>query len=192
MVKVFLSQPMKGKSVIQITKERHVIIQEVEELKGKVKIMDTIFEDFDGATPLKFLAKSLMVLADADIAYFASGWEDARGCVLEHEAAKRYGIPIMYADEPKGLGFGEALALCKSGKRITRKGWNGKGLEVVYQKAYPQGIPCNTQTARAWGMKEGDLFKCDPYLQISTVDGSHSMWVPSIRDCLANDWEVVS
>ncbi len=86
--------------------------------------------------------------------------------------------------------FGEALRLLKQGKRMTRRGWNGKGLSVVYQKGYPQGIPCNKQTAEAWGMNEGDLFKCEPYLQISTVDGSHAMWVPSIRDCLADDWVI--
>ncbi len=49
---------------------------------------------------------------------------------------------------------------------------------VVYQKGYPQGIPCNKQTAEAWGLNEGDLFVCNPYLQIRCVDGSHSMWVP--------------
>ena len=86
--------------------------------------------------------------------------------------------------------FGEALRLLRQGKRMARRGWNGKGLSVVYQKGYPQGIPCNKQTAEAWGMNEGDLFKCEPYLQISTVDGSHAMWVPSIRDCLADDWVI--
>lgn len=86
--------------------------------------------------------------------------------------------------------FGEALRLLRQGKRMVRRGWNGKGLSVVYQKGYPQGIPCNKQTAEAWGMNEGDLFKCEPYLQISTVDGSHAMWVPSIRDCLADDWVI--
>ena len=40
-------------------------------------------------------------------------------------------------------------------------------------------------------MNEGDLFKCNPYLQIKQVDGSHSMWVPSIGDVLAEDWIVV-
>ena len=75
------------------------------------------------------------------------------------------------------IRFGEALRLLKQGKRMTRKGWNGNGLSVAYQKGYPQGIPCNKQT--------------EPYLQISTADGSHTMWVPSIGDCLADDWEVV-
>ncbi len=89
------------------------------------------------------------------------------------------------------FNFDEALKYLKRGFRLTRKGWNGKNLSVVYQKGYPQGIPCNKQTAEAWGMKEGELFKCEPYLQISTVDGSHAMWVPSIRDCLADDWEFV-
>ena len=32
------------------------------------------------------------------------------------------------------LDFGEALKAVKAGKKITRQGWNGKGLFVVYQK----------------------------------------------------------
>lgn len=90
-----------------------------------------------------------------------------------------------------GMTFGIALELLKKGNKVARKGWNGKGMLVVYQKGYPDGIPCNKQTAEAWGMNEGDLFKCNPYLQIKNVDGSHSMWVPSIGDVLSEDWIVV-
>lgn len=89
------------------------------------------------------------------------------------------------------FNFGEALKYLKRGFKVARKGWNGKGMFVVYQKGYPQGIPCNKQTADAWGMKEGDSFICNPYLQIKQVDGSHSMWVPSIDDVLAEDWMFV-
>ena len=89
------------------------------------------------------------------------------------------------------MTFGIALELLKKGNKVARKGWNGKGMFVVYQKGYPDGIPCNKQTAEAWGMNEGDLFKCNPYLQIKNVDGSHSMWVPSIGDVLSEDWIVV-
>lgn len=90
-----------------------------------------------------------------------------------------------------GMTFGLAVEAAKMGQKIARRGWNGKGMFVVYQKGYPQGIPCNVQTAAAWDMKAGDLFKCNPYLQIKQVDGSHSMWVPSIGDVLAEDWEIV-
>ena len=88
------------------------------------------------------------------------------------------------------MNFGEAVERLKIGCKMARKGWNGKGMFVVYQKGYPQGIPCNKQTAEAWGMYEGELFRCEPYLQIQMVNGSHAMWVPSINDVLAEDWEV--
>lgn len=94
------------------------------------------------------------------------------------------------AQSVKYLNFSEALDLLKQGVHIARKGWNGKGMFVVYQPAYPQGIPCNAQTAKVWGLKEGDLFKCEPYLQIRMTNGSHAMWVPSINDILAEDWYV--
>lgn len=91
----------------------------------------------------------------------------------------------------KGLTFGLAVEAAKNGFKISREGWNGKGMFVVYQKGYPQGISCNEQTAKAWGLNPGDLFKCEPYLQIKMVNGSHSMWVPSINDVLSEDWGIV-
>ena len=89
------------------------------------------------------------------------------------------------------MSFGQAVELLKLGERVARKGWNGKGMFVVFQKGYPQGIPCNEQTAIAWDMQMGELFRCEPYLQIKMVNGSHAMWVPSINDVLAEDWEIV-
>ena len=89
------------------------------------------------------------------------------------------------------MTFGHAIEAVKQDKKVARSGWNGKGMFIVYQKGYPDGIPCNKQTAKAWGMKEGDTFKCEPYLQIRMVNGSHSMWVPSINDVLAEDWQIV-
>lgn len=97
MKKIFISQPMKGKSNEQIKKERESIIKDIEAIMEDEQfvILDTVFEDFKGATPLKFLAKSLMVLADADYAYFAEGWEEARGCRIEHECALEYRITLL-------------------------------------------------------------------------------------------------
>ena len=39
-------------------------------------------------------------------------------------------------------------------------------------------------------MDKGDLFVCNPYLQIRLEDGSHSMWMPSMDDILADDWVI--
>lgn len=130
------------------------------------------------------------------------GWK-----IPENEDPKDEGYLVKYADgyeswSPKDifddayrecskLTFGIALEELKRGHKLARTGWNGKGMFVVYQKGYPEGIPCNKQTADAWDMNEGELFRCNPYLQIRCVNGSHSMWVPSINDCLADDWMIV-
>ena len=89
------------------------------------------------------------------------------------------------------MNFEEVLPLLKQGKKALRSGWNGKGMFVVRQKGYPEGIKCNKQTAEAWNLNEGDLFKVHPYLQIKNADGTHAMWVPSIGDIFAEDWEIV-
>lgn len=196
MKKLFISQPMKGKSDEEILKEREKAIEKAKKLVGEpVEVIDSFFQNAPAdARPLWFLGKSLQLLSTADVAYFAPGWNDARGCRIENESAIEYGINVIEDYEEcklKGMDFGTALRFLKQGIKVAREGWNGKGLFVVYQKAYPEGIPCNKQTAEAWGLNEGDLFKCEPYLQINTVDGSHAMWVPSIRDCLAEDWVIV-
>jgi len=91
-----------------------------------------------------------------------------------------------------GMTFGLAIEAMKQGFKVARSGWNGKGMFIVYQKGYPQGIPCNAQTAKAWGMTEGDLFKCEPYLQMKMATGSHFMYTPNTLDVLADDWEIVN
>ena len=47
------------------------------------------------ARPLWFLGKSLELLSTADVAYFANGWQAARGCRMEHICAVEYGIKVM-------------------------------------------------------------------------------------------------
>ena len=42
-----------------------------------------------------FLGKSLIYLADADAAIFGEGWENYRGCRIEHQVCADYGVPII-------------------------------------------------------------------------------------------------
>ena len=57
-----------------------------------------------------------------------------------------------------GNDFSMALNHVRNGSKIARASWENPNVFVVYQKAYPDGIPCNKQTAEAWGMNEGDNF----------------------------------
>ena len=94
--------------------------------------------------------------------------------------------------ETDGMNFGLAIEAAKRGARITRRGWNGKGMWVVYRTGYPDGIPCNKNTAEAVGIPEGSLFRVQPYLQMKCVDGSFQMWLASQSDILAEDWPLSS
>ena len=94
MINLFISQPMRGKSDEDILEERQKAIKSAEEKIGEpVDVIDSFFEKAQvNAKPLWFLGKSLELLAGADVAYFAPGWEDARGCKIEHTCAVEYGI----------------------------------------------------------------------------------------------------
>jgi hypothetical protein len=90
---------MKGKTDDEIKEERRKAIQKVENIVGgPVVVIDSFFEKAPvNAQPLWFLGKSLELLADADVAYFAPGWKDARGCRIEHTCAVEYNIDRIEA-----------------------------------------------------------------------------------------------
>lgn len=94
MKKLFISQPMRGKSDEEILMEREKAIKAAEELIGEpAEVIDSFFQNAPAdAKPLWFLGKSLELLSSADVAYFAPGWKDARGCMIEHASAISYGI----------------------------------------------------------------------------------------------------
>lgn len=104
-VKAMISQPMAGKSNEEIVQTREHAIR-VLEAKG-YEVINTLFTDEwyskekmeeRGVVqiPLCFLAKSLENMSLCHVAYFAKGWEQARGCRIEHDAAKAYSLTIIY------------------------------------------------------------------------------------------------
>lgn len=105
--KAMLSQPMAGKTNEEITATREHAIA-VLEARG-YEVVNTLFTDEwyskesmekRGVVniPLCFMAKSLESMSLCHVAYFCKGWEHARGCRIEHEAAKAYGLEIIYED----------------------------------------------------------------------------------------------
>ena len=107
MMKAMLSQPMAGKTDKEIIETRERAMSELRE--NGYEIVNTLFTDEwysrenmekRGVVqiPLCFLAKSLENMSLCHAAYFCKGWENARGCRIEHEAAKAYGLTILYED----------------------------------------------------------------------------------------------
>lgn len=97
MKKLFISQPMKDKTDAEILAVREQAIQSAKNLLGEdVEVIDSFFQDAPhDAKPLWFLAKSMELLATADVVYFAKDWEKYRGCRIENTCAVEYGITVI-------------------------------------------------------------------------------------------------
>lgn len=106
-MKAMLSQPMAGKSEEEIIATRDKAIKALTD-KG-YEVINTLFTDewYSNEkmeergvvqTPLCFLAKSLENMSLCHAAYFCKGWDKARGCIIEHDACKAYGIKIYYEE----------------------------------------------------------------------------------------------
>lgn len=86
--------------------------------------------------------------------------------------------------------FGWALQKLREGLKVARRGWNGKGMFIVRQAGYPDGIPINANTSQATGLPIGTVCRFLPYLMMKTVDGAFVPWFASQTDLLAEDWEL--
>lgn len=98
MKKLFISQPMRGKSDEEILATREKAIESAKRMleTEDVEVIDSFFQSAPAdAKPLWFLGKSLELLAGADVAFFAKGWEDARGCRIEKMCAIEYGVATI-------------------------------------------------------------------------------------------------
>jgi hypothetical protein len=89
-------------------------------------------------------------------------------------------------------GFDWALKTLKNGGKVQRSGWNGKGMWIVLQEAYPEGIPINANTAKATGIPEGTVCKFLPYIMMKTAQHDFVPWLASQTDILATDWWIVT
>lgn len=71
------------------------------------------------------------------------------------------------------MNFGQAIEALKTGSRVERAGWNGKGM----------WLKLHTVTAES--------HMTLPYIFMSTVDGNFVPWLASQTDMLAEDWTLV-
>lgn len=98
-MKVFISQPMSGKTDDEILAEKLIISDEIWKEWPDAEIIDSFIIE---SAPEKwndpgryYILKSLQLLAEADLVVFCQGWEQYRGCRVEHYFAENYGISIL-------------------------------------------------------------------------------------------------
>ena len=101
-MKLFISQPMRGLTDEEILAVRQKAKINVERLLGvEVEVLESFFQGAAAdAKPLWYLGESIKLLSQADIVYFTEGWENNRGCRIEHLCAVEYGKNWLSESEP--------------------------------------------------------------------------------------------
>lgn len=79
------------------------------------------------------------------------------------------------------MNFGQALEALKNGQRVSRSGWNGKGMWLSYVGAQWYMV--------LEGHSEG--FPLLPYIGLKTADNCFVPWPASQTDILAEDWGII-
>lgn len=117
---------------------------------------------------------------------------DGTGTIRADEGTREAFAPLAVVEERStppdangNLTFGQALEALKRGERVAREGWNGKGMFVYYVPA--NAYPAQTGVAKAYFGEDAKV-PYAAYLAIKNVNETVSTWVPSINDCLSEDW----
>lgn len=100
------------------------------------------------------------------------------------------------------MNFGQALESLKIGKKVSREGWNGKGMWLYLVPA--NSYPAQTPAAKAyWADKAeqhtfvGDSKESVPlvpygaYIAMKTAQENVVPWLASQTDVLGEDWGIV-
>lgn len=86
------------------------------------------------------------------------------------------------------MEFETAINFCKQGYKISREGWNGKGMFVYL-------VPGSTFTVNRAPLlgilPEGTEVVYRPHFDMRYADGTYGVWLASHGDMTANDWVTV-
>ena len=81
------------------------------------------------------------------------------------------------------LSFGDALTALKSGHKVARSGWNGKGMYVLLV-----GCTHDPLYSRTVPVEEVSI---EDFIAMYTATGTYNAWLASQTDILANDWQII-
>lgn len=92
-----ISQPMNGLTHEEIQAKRDKVAIKLERMGYEV--VNKYLGQCEGINLIACLARSIDIMSECQAVYFCDGWEDARGCRIEHDVAEEYGLDIIYAED---------------------------------------------------------------------------------------------
>lgn len=139
-----ISQPMRGKTEDEIRETResatailrgmgyHVL----DNTGGSLEPIEVEYADGINI-PLSCLSDSLATMAKCDAVLFCDGWQNARGCRIEHAAAVDYGLKTLYGRQPKKV----TIETVENGEKKERVLFETEHAGVSYTGYSDNGIP---------------------------------------------------
>ncbi|WP_197707715.1 Gp49 family protein [Psychrobacter sp. MES7-P7E] len=85
--------------------------------------------------------------------------------------------------------FGLAIHALKSGKKVMRAGWNGKGMFLYYVPAASYPMQRNSLETMG-GIFPDDMVPYGAYIAMKTAQDNVVPWLASQTDVLAEDWQL--
>ena len=96
------------------------------------------------------------------------------------------------------MDFGKAIELLKAGKKVTRRGWNGKGMFLWLKPGTEiKSEWCKDQVLKELAEQNGGTILGIPTICMFTHDSTGRKailtgWLASQSDMLLEDWEEVN
>ena len=89
------------------------------------------------------------------------------------------------------MDFGEAIRALKAGQRVSRPGWNGKGMWLILVPGSEITVESGRPLGQAAPGLVGMRATYQPHIDMWTADGTLVPWLASQTDVLAEDWEII-
>lgn len=100
--KIFISIPMHGREAVDVSRDISIVKDAIRKDIPEIEFVDALdtpeLDDTNHyySPRLYYLGNALIKMAECDAVVFCKGWQYARGCRVEHEAAKMYGLDMLY------------------------------------------------------------------------------------------------
>ena len=101
-------------------------------------------------------------------------------------------------DRDDSMTFGNAIEVMKEGKRVARRGWNGKNMFIFLTRGSRLDLndfPASSQkmlSIKITGSVGLDQLIINDHIDMKTADGSITIgWTASQADMLSDDWFIV-
>lgn len=116
-MRIFLSLGMRGRDEKDVLHDIEEATFYIKRMHPDCEVVDTYRQEGvpEIVAPTYYLGRSIQILGTCDQAWFLNDWKNYRGCLVEHEVCKAYGIPCYIAElHAVGVRLSEALDIQKT------------------------------------------------------------------------------